>query len=230
MDTSTEADAFDPLPQRLPPIKLRHREALAVLLELGYGTGVSYPTFYEYMKSLRKLGIPFEFGTTRSHAKARPKYSFDDVMEMATTLSLRIYHVVPDSLLAHIICHRTRLRRFYRKAYLERWTGGGRPIEVSASGSNPIKLHGLFLELGVRFSGGKPIKLVPPRLLSPTEALRVSAQRMHSLEMLLPLNISVLAEHVVDLAMRAAKGSRASEPRSQSGRSRSGTCGRIYLR
>jgi hypothetical protein len=183
---------------------LRHHQALAVLLELGYGSDVSYATFYEYMKSLRKLGIPFEFGTARSRTKSRPKYSFDDVMEMATTLSLRIYHVVPDSVLAHIVRHRTRLRRFYRKAYSERRTGGGRPIEVNTPASDPIELHGLFLEWGVRFCGGKPVKLVPPKLLSPIEALRLSAQRMHSLEILLPLNISILAERVVHLATASA--------------------------
>lgn len=227
MDRSADADAFDPLPPQLPPIMLRHHEALAVLLELGYGTGVSYPTFYEYMKSLRKLGIPFEFGTARSHTKTRPKYCFEDVMEMATSLSLRIYHVVPDSVLAHVVRHRTRLRRFYRKAYTERRMGGGRPIEVRTPLGEPIELHGLFLEFGLRFSGGKPVKLVPPSLLSPAEALRLSADHMHSLELMLPLNISVLAERVVHLAMTAAKRSGASEPGSQFGRSRSETCGRI---
>jgi hypothetical protein len=54
-------NAAGPLPAMLPSIRLRRRQMVWVLGQLGYGAGVSATTFYEYIKSLRKLGIPFEF-------------------------------------------------------------------------------------------------------------------------------------------------------------------------
>jgi hypothetical protein len=198
-----DAEIADPLPHKLPPIRLRRRQMIWVLTELGYGAGVSHETFYEYIKSLRKLGIPFRFGTVKARTRSRSQYSYDDVMELAMTLSLRIYHVVPDAVLTQIVRHRSQLHRFYRRAYAERWNGKGSPIDVRREGGTPITLHGLFLDLGVSFSGGKLVKFGPPKLLSPAEALRMSAQRMLTVQVLLPLNISVLAERVVTLALTA---------------------------
>jgi hypothetical protein len=198
-----DADTAGLLPRKLPPITLRRRQTIWLLTELGYGKGVSHETFYEYIKSLRKLGIPFQFGTVRSHQRRRSEYSYDDVMELAMTLSLRVYHVVPDAVLTQIVRHRVRLHRFFRRAYAERWTGRGSPVDVQRENGEAITLHGLFLDLGVTFSGGKLVKFGPPRLLSPAEALRMSARRMLTVQVLLPLNISVLAERVVALALTA---------------------------
>jgi hypothetical protein len=49
------------LPRSLPAIRLQHGEALWVLAELGFQGKVRKSTFYEYVKSLRKLGTPFEW-------------------------------------------------------------------------------------------------------------------------------------------------------------------------
>lgn len=195
-------NAAGPLPAKLPPIKLRRRQMVWVLGQLGHGAGVSATTFYEYIKSLRKLGIPFEFGTAKSQARTLAEYSYGDVMELALVLSLRIYHFVPDSILARVVRHRTRLRRYYRKAYAERWKRRGSSVVVELKDRGAIELHGLFLDLGVSFCGGKLVRF-EPRLLSPTEAVQMTAQRMLSIEMLLPLNISILAERVVRLATAA---------------------------
>src|SRR5271168_1631823 len=194
MSATQNAEGANLLPAKLPQIRLRRRQVMWLLTELGYGAGVSHPTFYEYIKSLRKLGIPFGFRTVKSLAGTRVEYSYDDVMELAMTLSLRVYHVVPDSLLIQIVRHRARLHRFYRKAYAERRTGRGSPIAVKPEDGTSIELHGLFLDLAVTFSGGKLVRFGPPKLLSAADALRLSAQRMLSVQMLLPLNISVLAE------------------------------------
>ncbi len=174
-----------------------------LLMQLGHGAGVSRVTFYEYIKSLRKLGIPFGQGTIKSHDKTLADYSYCDVMELAMTLSLRVYHVVPDSVLREIIRHRTRLHQLYRKSYAQRQTGKGSPIFLTAKDGRPIELHGLFLDLGIRFSGGQLVKFGPLKLLSPDEALALSARRMLSVQTLLPLGLSALAEQVVALALVA---------------------------
>jgi hypothetical protein len=89
----------------------RHGQVMWLLTELGYSDAVSRSTFHEYVKSLRKLGIPFgrmKFQT--KHRRRLADYSYCHVMELAITLSLRVYHVVPDSVLREIIRYRSRLR------------------------------------------------------------------------------------------------------------------------
>jgi hypothetical protein len=140
---------------------------------LGYGDGVSPKTFYEYIKSLRKLGIPFGRQTLRSQKRTLAYYGYSELMELAVTLSLRVYHVVPDSVLTAIIDNRPKLHRIYRRAYDQRFTGKGTPTVLDIQGS-PIELRGCFLDLGIRFSGGRLVRFGPPKLLSPREALALS--------------------------------------------------------
>ena len=119
------------LPKNSPQIKLRHGQVLWLLTELGYRGAVSDSAFFEYIKSLRKLGIPF--GRKRFQTKDRRKladYSYCHVMELALTLSLRVYHVVPDTVLRGIVHYRSQLCRFYRRAYAERRSGAGRPTFI----------------------------------------------------------------------------------------------------
>ena len=116
------------LPELLPEISLRHGQAIWLLTELGFGGDATQATFYEYIKSLRKLGIPFDnraVGTTRGGAV---KYSYQNLMELALALTLRVYYVVPDSVLVGIIQYRRSLYGHYRRAYAERCTGKGAPI------------------------------------------------------------------------------------------------------
>ena len=92
-------DLAQVLPKKLPQIKLRYGQVMWLLTELGCGDAVSRSAFHEYMKSLCKLGIPF--GQERFQTKHRRRlaeHSYCHVMELAVVLSLRVYHVVPDSL------------------------------------------------------------------------------------------------------------------------------------
>lgn len=62
----------DELPTKLPRIRLRHGQALWLLAELGYRGAVSESAFFEYIKSLRKLGIPF--GREKFQGKGRESW------------------------------------------------------------------------------------------------------------------------------------------------------------
>jgi hypothetical protein len=90
------------LPESLPNIELHHGEALWVLAQLGFQGGASKSTFYEYIKSLRKLGTPFESGRIGYARRAPANYSYYHLMELALVLTLRVYHVVPDAVLVAI--------------------------------------------------------------------------------------------------------------------------------
>jgi hypothetical protein len=125
------------MPKSLPNIGLHHGEALWVLAQLGFQGTASKSTFYEYIKSLRKLGTPFERGEIGYGRKGMANYSYCHLMELAVTLTLRVYHIVPDSILMEIIRHRASLYRYYRRAYAERCTGIGAAITVEIAGRPP---------------------------------------------------------------------------------------------
>jgi len=196
--------AGDRLPQTLPKIRLRHGQVLWLLTELGYRGDVSESAFYEYIKSLRKLGIPFG----RARFQTRPTrrlagYSYCHLMELTMTLSLRVYHVVPDAVLRGIKHYRRELYRFYRRAYAQRRSGAGTLLTITITKSRPIELRGLFLDLNIEFSGGRLLRFGPPKLLSPAETLARFSEGTSSGRAFIPLSLSLLSERVISLALRA---------------------------
>jgi len=188
------------LPRTLPKINLNHGQALWVLSQLGFRGTASESTFHEYIKSLRKLGTPFEPGKIGLLRRGHANYHYNQLMELALTLTLRVYHVVPDSLLKQIIRNRRSLNRHYRRAYAQRCTGIGAPLVLKGTGWIPISTRGVFLDLQVDFSGGRLVSFGPPRSLTPLEALRVFAERDLAARALLPINLSLIAERVVELS------------------------------
>ena len=92
--------SFDELPKMLPELKLHYGQTLWLLTEVGFRGVATQRTFSEYIKSLRKLGVPFDvdeiFHAQRGPAK---NYSYYHLMELALALTLRVYHVVPNSVL-----------------------------------------------------------------------------------------------------------------------------------
>ena len=159
----------------------------------------------------------FRSGVRLSDRKKRTLayYGYSELMELAVTLSLRVYHVVPDSVLTAIVDNRSKLHRIYRRAYDQRFTGKGTPTVLDIQGS-PIELRGCFLDLGIRFSGGRLVRFGPPKLLSPREALALSVQRMRTTQTWLPLGLSALAERVAVLALAAPIIRRGQSPKPQS--------------
>jgi hypothetical protein len=194
--------ACERLPKDLPDIELNHGSALWVLAELGFRGEASNSTFREYIKSLRKLGIPFEPGEIGLGRRGLAIYAYSHLMELALMLTLRVYHVVPDALLKEIVRYRTRLYHHYRYAYRHRRSGPGAPIVMNAGGTDPLCIRGVFLDLQINFSGGKLVNFGPPRVISPVEALAVFAGSVLAARALLPLNLSLLAERVVSTALR----------------------------
>lgn len=193
------------LPRVLPRIQLHHGEAIWVLARLGFQGAATRSTFYEYIKSLRKLGSPFDRRRGRSARRGLADYSYGHLMELALVLSLRVYHAVPDSVLAEIIRSRETLYRFYRRAYSERMTGIGATIVIEAAGLRPTCMRGAYLDLKIEFNSGKLQSFGPPKLLSPFEAVSVFAHRDAAARALLPINLSKLSEGVVLAALSAPR-------------------------
>jgi hypothetical protein len=222
LQTVSLQDCDAPLPIKLPPIRLRHGQTLWLLTELGYRGAVSESAFFEYIKALRKLGIPF--GHEKFQSKSRKKlarYSFCHLMELATTLSLRVYHVVPDSVLRGVARYRDELYRFYRRAYAQRCSGLGKPVLIRLRGRETIELRGLFLDLNIQFAGGHLVRFGPPKLLSSIDTLAKFSEGTSSGQAFIPLSLSLLSERVISLALRAPE-IRSGPPRSSISRARFG--------
>jgi hypothetical protein len=193
------------LPSTLPKIGLHHSRALWVLTQLGLRGAASESTFHEYIKSLRKFGTPFEHGEIGFPRRGLANYTYCHLMELVLALTLRVYHVVPNSVLTGIIGNRKRLYRHYRRAYIQRSSGMGAPIIVETNGQAPIAMRGVFLDLQINFSGGRLVSFGPPRSLSPFEAIEMFAERDLAARAFLPINLSLLSERVVTLALNAPK-------------------------
>ncbi len=201
-DIRNQASPED-LPKALPDIKLHHGQTLWLLTELGFRGAATQPTFSEYVKSLRKLGIPFEAGKIGHARRGLANYSYYHLMELALALTLRVYHVVPDSALFGIIQYRKRLYSHYRRAYAERCAGRGEPIMLETESCPPVRMRGMFLDLQVNFSGGRLVRFGPPKSLSPYQAVSIFAARDLASRALLPIGLSLLSERVVALSLRA---------------------------
>jgi hypothetical protein len=184
------------------------------MTQLGFRGTRSKSTFYEYIKSLRKLGTPFERGSVGRARRGAANYTYFHLMELALALTLRVYQVIPDTVLTGIIRHRAILYRHYRQTYMERCTGLGAPILVESADKESISLHGVFMDAGINFSGGRLMSSARPKLLSPFQALAMFAARDNAARPFLPINLSRLAERVVELSLSAPLIRRGPSPRS----------------
>jgi hypothetical protein len=174
-----------------------------VLSRLGLQGAASKSTFHEYIKSLRKLGTPFERGRIGFRRRGLANYSYCHLMELVLALTLRVYHIVPDAILGEIIRYRRSLYRHYRRAYADRISGLGAPVTAKIAGHLPITMRGVFLDLRINFAGGTLTAFGPPKLLSPYEALSIFAERDLAARAFLPINLSLIAERLVAAALQA---------------------------
>jgi hypothetical protein len=211
------------LPDSLPHIELHHGEAIWVLAQLGFQGGASKSTFREYIKSLRKLGTPFERGGIGYLRRGLANYSYCHLMELALVLTLRVYHVVPDAILVEIVRYRHHLYRQYRRAYADRCSGLGAPVAIGAASHGSIRMRGAFLDLQMTFSGGKLVNFGPPKLLSSFGALKAFAASDLAARAFVPINLSLLSERLVSTALRAPhirRGRYPTTPRGSAARAR----------
>ncbi len=187
----------------VPDVQLTHGRAVWVLTAMGFNAGVTPITFNHYIKSLRVLGVPFSRNEMGSGVGRPVRYSYNHLMELCLALTLRIYGALPDPVLLEIIRYRLELYELYRRAYVEYATGLGTPVAVTAQGRAAFEMRGVYLDLKIRFGGGRAFEFGPPRLISPFEALRVYSRLDTPGRAHLPFNLSALAIAMVQFAQEA---------------------------
>ena len=117
----------------VPRRALTHGQTLWLLSELGFREGVSTSTFNHYLKSHRKLGVPFGYGKGQSEGRRPVTYEFEKLMELSIAMLRRIYWTLPDTIIiAGLRDFRKDLRPIYRQGYFERTLHKHPPARISA--------------------------------------------------------------------------------------------------
>jgi len=179
----------------VPPLALTHGQMLWLLSELGFHHGVHPSTFNYYVKSLRKLGIPF--GTeVRGRPHEHVVYIFEDLMELALALLLRVYGTLPDAVAVGLRNFRNDLRPIYRQAYIEGIAPKCSKVSVRQMGRS-TSATGLYLDLGIRYAAGRMTGFGPPRAVSPFEAACIYLHSELPGRACLPLNMSAVAKSII---------------------------------
>lgn len=204
--SEVQNSATERLPARVPDIRLHHGRAIWILSEAGFRGAATASTFNYYIKSLRKLGVPFAEGEAQKRVGRLIDYTYDHLMELAVVLTLRVYNVVPDALLREVGQFRAELHRAYKQAYAHRNEGIGAPIRAQF-GRRVLNARGVFLDLQIEYAGGKLMRFGPPKLLTPFEALAAFADGEQPARTHTPIHLSALCERIVLLALAASRKS-----------------------
>jgi hypothetical protein len=182
----------------LPRLALTHGQTIWVLSELGFHHGVSTSTFNHYVKSLRRLDVPFGRGKGQSEGRRNITYDFDELIELALALLLRVYGVLPDRVVEGLRTFRKALRPIYRQAYFELTEHRYPPARVSAESGRLVELTGLYLDLNIRYSACQMmLEFGPPKAISPFEAVLLYAKAEAPARSYLPLNLSAIADMII---------------------------------
>lgn len=181
----------------MPSIALTHGQTVWLMGEMGLRQGVSASTFNYYIKSLRKLGIPFEKGKGQSDGHRHVTYDFEELMELTLALLLRVYGWLPDDVAAGLRNFRDDLRPIYRLAYQDSLKRIYPPAFLSVPKGERNAIEGLFLDLNIRYAAGHMIDFGPPRTISPVEAMSAYARSQSPARAYLPLNVTAVAEMIV---------------------------------
>jgi hypothetical protein len=200
----------------VPELALSHGQTLWLMDQLGLRHDVSASTFNHYVKSLRKLGIPFDKGKGQSEGRRPVTYDFEDLMELTIALILRVYGTFHGTIVTGLRQFLVELRPMYRQGYLDSLKRLYPATRLSERGGDSIKSSGLYLDLNIRYSLSQTIEFGPPKLLSPFEALKAYALSECPATSYLPLNISLVAQMIV-------AGTRSVPPLQRRGRRRGST-------
>lgn len=190
------------LPVAAREIALSHGSLVWVLSELGFSGGTSRSTFNSYIKSLRKLGIPFFTSELGLRPNQPAVYSYEHTMELSVALSMRFYFAIPDLVLQELKRWRPRLYPLYWSALVHRTSGRGAEVPVKV-GAAVFTMRGIFLDPQLKFAGGRFVSFGPPKALSPAEALLRFATLSIADRTSLPIPLTDLASEVVRLAAAA---------------------------
>lgn len=178
-----------------PVLELRHSAAVVVLARMGFQGDATAATFNDYIKSLRRLGLPFVLGVTRPGAWLA-MYEYEHLMELALALSLRCYNILPDPVVTHLIEVRPVLNRLYGEAWHLCAKASPRPLVFRSRDGSAHVARGPYLDLQMRQTGRSLGWQGLPRLISAREAMELYGSTGAPVFVPGPIRISALVHRL----------------------------------
>ena len=197
--------AANPRDRTPPYLALSHGQTKRVLTSMGYATGITDKTFDYYIKSLRKLGVPFGTPVSPRGQRQLALYDFHHLMELSLALTLRVYWTLPDAVLQGIVENRQALYQIYDTAYTDAVDGVGASIRITTKVGPPFTMCGVYLDPQIHYAGGRLLRMGTPKIVSPTEALKIYGTDFATSRAHLPINVSYLALRIVECAQDVPK-------------------------
>ncbi len=185
---------------RIDRLALSHGQSRWVLNNLGLHAGEDEQTFDSYIKSLRRDGVPFATNELGVGAGHNLTYRYSHLMELVVALALRTQGILSRHIVGLLAEYRSILRSHYRRAWLERDTGLGKPRKVVIDVGPERRFSGAYLDLSLTYTSYGVLSVTEPRLLDPIQALDYYMAGHQSLYPRPPLPISQYAKDVVRLA------------------------------
>jgi hypothetical protein len=100
-------------------------------------------TLVEYVKLVRRFGVPFSPREWTGGTAHRHVYRYERLMELGVALSFRLHRILPWDVTKLLVEHRSQLRKIYRRAYLERESGAGRPVRIKIGSHKQFYAKGI---------------------------------------------------------------------------------------
>mgnify|MGYP006295843265 FL=1 len=199
----------------LSAIALSHGQARWLLKHFNLSSGETDQAFDALLKSLRRDGVPFGPDELGGGAGNNVIYKFEHLMELALAMTLRTQGIISRDIVRLIPDHRKKLRGFFIKAYLERDTGLGKPMQLQVSDPvaepqkaikpNPdpneiIQVRGTYLDLAIVYLPGGSLHTFRFDLLGSIDAVKAFMQGHQNLYPRPPIPLSDIACDIVRLA------------------------------
>lgn len=119
-------------------------------------TDLKIPSWFnEYIKFLRRSGIPFD-AQEGSGTGVFLKYNYFQVMELAIALLFRWHGISNKDLPKLLIAIRAKLHKAFLVAWIERETGLGKSLQVQTGPiAGEVALEGVYLDLCLKYFEGE---------------------------------------------------------------------------
>jgi hypothetical protein len=124
-------------------------------------------------------------------------------MELGVALSFRLHRILPWDVTKVLVEHRAELRKIYRKAYLEREGGYGRPIQIKLGLYKEFFAKGIYLDLNFSYADDQLVSSGGPVARNAAEAIKIYIEQSPGSQIRPPLPLSQLASEIIRLAPEA---------------------------
>lgn len=161
------------------------------------------PGLNSILKKFRRSLVPFSAEELDKPQWEVVQYGYEHLVEVCVALTMVSDGIAFRHVVSLLTGDRPKLRKIYRRAFLEAGSGLGAPIDVSSIDGRKISIGGLYLDfLSVARQGGM-LTTTGPRALDPWEALERFMGVYRGLHPRPPIRLSQLATEAVRLAEAA---------------------------